>query len=465
MQKVSYHFLKSPGTRKYLMIRVQLISPLLKDKTGYSQIYRSPNTGLALLAALTPPDIFVSILDEMYDSIDFDHWTDLIGISVTSKTAARAYEIADQFRKRRVPVVLGGIHPTIMPEEALQHADAVVIGEAEETWNRVLDDCKKGQLKPIYRSSKLPSLDNLPFPKRELFRSDRYDFTNLLQTSRGCPYSCHFCSISRLYGKGVRVRPVEQIIAEIKSLPGERLFFIDDNIVGNPEHAKTLLSRLVPLKKKWIAQASVTVTNDETFLKLLHKSGCQGLFIGFESTSLESLEDANKKWNAKTDYYESVRKLHDNGISLVGSFIVGFDSDRKSCFERLLDFIVKSKMEAADLGILTPYPGTFLYDRFKKERRLIDDHWWLKYKGEDVVFLPKQMTREELYEGWVWMMREFHKSIPTFKRMLTGIARRSVFANVLNYKVNIGYRRNAYAVPDDPIKLSTDDLAANTIKE
>ena len=436
-------------------MRVQLISPFLEDKTGYPHIYRFPNTGLALLAALTPADIEISILDEMYDTVNFDLKVDLVGLTVTSKTVARAYQIADQFRSRSVTVVLGGIHPTILPGEAIQHADAVVIGESEDLWGRVLKDIKNGLLSRFYRADQFPSLSNLPIARRELFKSHRYDFVNLVQTSRGCPYACHFCSISKIYGKGVRSRPVDEIIEEIKTLQGDRLFFIDDNIVGRPDHAEQWLTRLAPLKKKWIAQASVTVAHNDRLLRLLQKSGCQGLFIGFETISAEGLKEANKKWNMNRDYLETIHKLHDHGISLVGSFIVGFDSDDRSCFERMLDFAIKSRMEAADFGVLTPYPGTVLYDRLKKEGRLIDDRWWLKYKSEDVVYMPKQMTREDLYEGWISMMREYY-TIPTiFKRCSTGINRRSLFANVLNYKVNMGYRRNAYAMPDEPAKPAT----------
>jgi len=431
-------------------MRVQLISPFVEDKTGYPQIYRFPNTGLALLAALTPPDIDVSIIDEMYDTVDFDREVDLVGIAVTSKTVAGAYQLADQFRSRRVAVVLGGIHPTILPNEAIQHADAVVIGEAEDLWGKVLKDFQNGRLRQFYRADQFHSLANLPIARRELFKSRRCDFVNLVQTSRGCPYACHFCSISKIYGKGVRSRPVDEIIEEIMTLQGDRLFFIDDNIVGRPDHAEKWLTRLVPLRKKWIAQASVTAAQNDILLRLLQKSGCQGLFIGFETTSLEGLKEANKKWNMNADYFETVKKLHDHGISLVGSFIVGFDSDDASCFDSILDFAIKSRMEAADFGVLTPYPGTVLYERLKKQRRLIDDDWWLKYKGEDVVYTPKQMTREELYEGWVSMMREYYTIPSTFRRCSTGIKRRSLFANVLNYKVNMGYRRNAYAMPDEP---------------
>ena len=191
-----------------------------------------------------------------------------MGITVNTKTVVRAYEVADEFRSRNVPVVLGGIHPTAVPAEASQHADAVVIGEAEGVWTQVLQDCRNGRLETFYGSG-LPSLENFPFPRRELFQRDKYFTVNTVQTSRGCPYACHFCSVSILYGRGVRLRPVDEVIAEIKTLKGRRLFFVDDNIVGRPEYAKELLTKLIPLKKMWIGQASVTVANDMEVLKLL----------------------------------------------------------------------------------------------------------------------------------------------------------------------------------------------------
>jgi radical SAM superfamily enzyme YgiQ (UPF0313 family) len=408
---------------------------------------------LALLAGITPAGIDISITDELVGPIDFDREVDLVGITVNTKTAVRAYEIADEFRNRSVPVVLGGIHPTTVPHEAIQHADALVIGEAESVWMQVLEDCKDGKLNTFYRSDKFPNFGNSPLPRRDIFQGDKYDTINLVQTSRGCPYACHFCSISALYGKGIRLRPVDDVIAEIETLKGNELFFVDDNIAGKPERAKQLFARLVPLKKKWIGQASVAIANEEEIPRLLHKSGCQGLFIGFETTTVDSLKEVGKKQNLQNNYSETIKRLHDNGISIVGSFILGFDSEDKSCFQRLLDFAVRSKIDVADFSVLTPYPGTVLYKRMKEEKRLIYDEWWLKYEGNDVVYRPKLMTREELHEGWLWTIKEFYKLRPILKRCIQGVSRRSFLGNILNWRVNMGYRGVAYAMAEESIDL------------
>lgn len=436
-----------------LAMKIELISPSLRNPRNIGKAFHLPQMALALIASLTPPDIDISITDELVQPIDFDKQADLVGITVNTKTAVRAYEIADEFRSRNVPVVFGGIHPKVAQHEAIQHANALVLGEAEGIWEQLLEDFRSGTLKTFYRSDRFPSLENFPLPRRELFHRVKYDTINLVQTSRGCPYACQFCSVSILYGKGVRLRPINDIIAEIKTLKGNKLLFVDDNIVGRTGYVKQLLTRLMPLKKKWIGQASVTVANKEEMLKLLHKSGCQGLFVGFETNSIDSLMEVGKIQNVNNDYFESIKKLHDNGISVLGSFIVGFDYDDKSCFERLLEFVVKSKIDVVDLGILTPYPGTVLYERMKKEKRLLNNKWWLKYDAEEVVYNPKLMTREELYQGWISTLRELYKLCPTLKRWIGGLGRRSFSGNILNWKANMAYRMNANAVPDESIIL------------
>jgi radical SAM superfamily enzyme YgiQ (UPF0313 family) len=429
-------------------MKIDLITPCLKDPGKGLTAFAFPPLGLGLLAAITPADTDVSITDDLVQPVDFDTEADLVGITVSTKTAVRAYEIADEFRRRSVPVVLGGIHPTVAPQEAIQHADAIVVGEAEGVWKQLLDDCKSSKLKRIYHSDKFPLLDNSPHPRRELFQRDKYFTINGIQTSRGCPFSCDFCSVTTIYGSNVRLRPVDDVVGEIKTLKGNNIFFIDDNIVGRPEYAKQLFTRLIPLKKKWFGQASVTVANDEEILKLLRESGCLGLFMGFETTTLESLKEIGKNQNVGNNYFETVKKLHDNGVSIVASFIIGLDNDDKSCFERLLNFSVKSKIDVADFHLVTPYPGTVLYKRLKEEKRLIDNEWWLKYDVSDVVFRPKLMSREELRQGWRWTAKEFYKLRPTLKRCIGGLGKRTLLGNFLNWKVNMGYRLGAYSLSE-----------------
>lgn len=446
-------------------MKIELISPLMRSPRNIGEAFHLPQMSLALLASLTPPEIDISITDELVQPIDFDKEADLVGITVNTKTARRAYEIADEFRSRSVPVVLGGIHPIVARHEAVQHANAIVLGEAEGKWMRLLEDFRNGSLKTVYSSDKFPSLELSPFPRRELFQSDKYDTVNLVQTSRGCPYACHFCSVSSLYGKGVRLRPVDNVIAEIKTLKGNKLFFVDDNIVGRTGYAKQLFTRLIPLKKKWIGQASITVANKKEMLKLLHKSGCEGLFVGFETNSIDTLEEIGKIQNINTNYFESVKKLHDNGISILGSFMVGFDNDDKSCFENLLEFVVTSKIDVVDISILTPYPGTVLYERLKAQKRLINDKWWLKYYADEVVYKPKLMTREELFQGRISTLREIYKIGPTLKRWIRSLSRPSLFGIIINWKGNMGYRMHAYAEAKDELDLSENALELETTKK
>ncbi|MGD9078637.1 MAG: radical SAM protein [Desulfobacterales bacterium] len=439
-------------------MKIELISPLMRSPRNIGEAFHLPQMSLALLASLTPPEIDVSITDELVQPIDFNKEADLIGITVNTKTALRAYEIADRYRSRGVPVVLGGIHPKVARHEAMQHANAIVLGEAEGKWMQLLEDFRNDRLKTVYGSDKFPSLKLSPFPKRELFQSDKYDTLNLVQTSRGCPYTCHFCSVSSHYGKGIRMRPVDSVIAEIKTLKGNEIFFVDDNIVGKSQNARQLFTRLIPLKKKWIGQASITVANKKKLLKLLHKSGCEGLFVGFETNSIDSLEEIGKLQNIKTNYIESIKMLHDNGISVLGSFIVGFDSDDKSCFENLAEFVVRSKIDVVDISILTPYPGTVLYEKMKAQRRLLEDKWWLKYHADEVVFKPKLMTREELYQGRISTLREIYKIGPTLKRWIRSLSRPSLFGMMINWKGNMGYRIHAYADAKNEIDLSENAL-------
>jgi len=428
-------------------MKIELISPFLRIQRNIGEAFHLPQMALALIAKLTPPEIDISITDELVQPIAFDKKIDLVGITVNTKTAVRAYEIADKFQNRGIPVVLGGIHPKVAPLEAIKHADALILGEAEGLWQQLLEDFKKKELKKFYNSDVFPDLSNCPFPRRDLFQRDQYLTINLIQTSRGCPYACHFCSVSTLYGKGIRFRPVDNVIKEIETLNGNDLFFVDDNVVGKKKYAKQFLARLEPLKKKWIGQAPVTVANDDEILKLLQKSGCEGLFVGFETNSIASLKEVGKVQNLNNNYFESIKKFHDQGISILGSFIVGFDNDDKYSFEGLLEFVFKGNIDIVDISMLTPYPETVLYNKLKKEKRLIDDRWWLKYDSEDVVFKPRLMTREELYEGRVWALKEFYKIRPIFSRLLQGIGRRSLFGHMINWKANMGYRMNAYAVP------------------
>jgi radical SAM superfamily enzyme YgiQ (UPF0313 family) len=291
---------------------------------------------------LTGDDWDISIVDENAEPLDFSDLPDLAAISVMTPLAKRAYEIADNFRSNGVQVVLGGIHPTMMKDEAIQ----------------VLSDFKWGKLKPVYSSTDFCSLAGLQFPKRELLNRKAYFFINTIQTTRGCPFDCEFCSVTSFYGRTYRVRPVEEVVREVEHMGGGFVFFVDDNIVGKPAYAKELFRALAPLDVKWFSQASLSIVKDRELLDLAQKSGCRGLFIGFESLSQEALKAMGKSANRVEEYKESIKKLHDHGIGIQGSFIFGTDQDDQSVFSDVLRFIEKTHIEAALFSVLTPFPGT-----------------------------------------------------------------------------------------------------------
>ena len=270
-------------------MKLELIVPATKENPKKRMKILTPPLGMATVAALTPPGFEISLTDENVTTVDFEKEVDLVGITALTCTVHRAYQIADTFRNRGVKVVMGGIHPSIMPEEASQHADAVVVGEAEGIWTDVIEDFKANKLRRIYRQDKLPNLVGLPIPRRDLYAKGAYYFRNTLWATRGCPYSCSFCSVSTIYGRKYRCRPVNEIIKEIETLDRSKIIgFVDDNIVGNPRFTKRLFRALIPYKIKWVAQCSVTIASDDELLKLAADSGCIELFIGFESLSQET---------------------------------------------------------------------------------------------------------------------------------------------------------------------------------
>ena len=377
-----------------------------------------PPLTLPYLASITPPDIDVSIIDENVDEINFDKQVDLVGISVMTMSAPRGYQIAESFRKRGAVVVLGGIHPTMMPEEALQHSDAVVIGEAEDVWQELLMDFQKGDMKKIYRRNKPCELSGLAHPRRDLLNKNAYFTTNVVQTTRGCPNNCDFCSITRFFGGKYRNRPVEDVIKEIENLSGRSLFFADADIAGNRSYAKKLFEALIPLKKIWASDAGIRIAKDEELLSLAGRSGCKCLYIGFESLSPASLQEVGKSQNIVMEYKEAINKIHQYGIMVSGGFIFGFDNDDESVFEKTVEFAIQSKIDFADFNVLCPYPGTRLYDRMLGEQRIIETDWG-KYCGYNVVFQPKQMSVEILQNGCIWSWKQFYSSKSILKRFLS----------------------------------------------
>ena len=377
-------------------------------------------TGPAIAASI-PPDVEVSLSDQTVDAIDFDKDVDMVAISTRTSTALESYRIADTFRKRRkdVTVIMGGIHASMVPEEAIRHAHSVVIGESEELWPVIIDDYRKGSLREFYRCARLPDLGRLPPPRRELVTGKSLYVFNALQTTRGCPYHCNFCSVRLFSGGEYRTRPVGDVIDEIRRIRSRYLFFLDDNPTGNVPYAKELFGRMIGLRKQWFTQAHVSIADDDELLLLAKRAGLTMVAIGFESVVEQSLASAQKPNVSPRKYRENIRKIQKHGIIVLGSFIFGFDWDEADVFERTLRFAQECKIDGASFHVLTPYPGTALYHQLKQEGRLIDSLGWDKYDTTQAVFLPKRMGQDprRLEEGCRWAYREFYSPRSIFKRL------------------------------------------------
>jgi radical SAM superfamily enzyme YgiQ (UPF0313 family) len=396
-------------------MKIELIVPAVEENA------RIPNLALPILAVLSPTDAQISFTDELLNPINLEKdlkEVDLVGITVLSKTALRAYKIADAYRKKGIPVVLGGIHSSALPEEAKKHADSVVIGEAEEVWPHLIEDARMRNLKPFYQQEGYTELSKIPIPRRNILPRRGYLPLDVVQVTRGCPFRCEFCTVQNFFGEAYRFRPISDVVDEIRRLPHRWMMFNDDNIIGNPSYSKELLKALVPLKKKWFGQASLSGLKNVENIEWLAKSGCTSLFIGFESLSKKNLMTSKKFQNDPSEYREIIESLHRHGIAICGSFVFGFDEDDPSVFEETVSFAIQTKLFSAVFMILTPYPGTALYHRVKNEGRLVQDQWWLLEKPEDSApyFLPMKMSTEALREGWKKAWKEFNAFPSIWKR-------------------------------------------------
>ncbi|HLP61662.1 MAG TPA: radical SAM protein, partial [Candidatus Deferrimicrobium sp.] len=318
--------------------------------------------------------------------------------------------------------------------ECLQHVDAVVVGEAENVWPQLIEDFRVGKLKPIYRSPQA-QLVNTPVPRWDLMRNNRYIIKRSLTATRGCLNRCEFCSIFPAVGPGFRMRPVEEVVRDIVAGEKRRVMFWDDNIIANPEYARSLFTALKPLNIRWLSQATFNFSQDESLIKLAYRSGLRGIFLGIESLSSSSLNEANKSFNSVNRYKEGIKRLHDNGIGISAGFVFGFDNDDLTVFERTLEFALETGIDACNFKILTPYPGTPLYDRLDRQGRIIDKDW-SHYRGKThVVFTPKNMTPEELLDGFKWARRQCYNWTSIFRRLSK--SRTSLLNGI---PMNMGYR-------------------------
>lgn len=381
-------------------------------KNFWDNYIDAAGSSLAVIASLTPSDNEVKIIDDAFETIDFDEKFDVVGISTMTPQSARAFEIADTFRKKGVTVVIGGIHATVMPKETKEHCDSVFVGEAEDTWPLFIDDFKNGKISEIYKATKPVDLTKLPIPRYDLLKRKSYALI-WIQTSRGCPHDCEFCGSSRVYGFRFRHKSIEQIVNEVslvhKLWPNARKCFGDDNFFVDRTFSKKLLTHLERLNFRWFAQTDISIAKDEMLLNAARKAGCTTLFVGFETVSKKSLASINRNsWKSKylETYPEVVRKIQSKGIGVAAGFIIGFDNDTKETADDIINFIIDNNVFITQMAILTPVPGTRLYERLQKEGRLLNIPW--RYNpGSEVRFIPKNMTVEELEAAF----RKIYKKI------------------------------------------------------
>lgn len=374
----------------------------------------------AILAGQTPPEVEVALVDERLEPIPWHEPADLVALTVETFTARRAYQIAARFRQRGIPVVMGGYHPTLLPAEAGQYADAVVVGDAESIWPQVIRDARAGRLRPVYRQPESPALAGFK-PDRAIFRGKRYAPLALVQYGRGCRFACDFCSIHAFYGPHYYHRPVGEVVAEIEALERRLIFLVDDNILTDTNKARELFQALIPLKIQWACQVSIDVAGQADLLDLMARSGCFLALIGFESLDERNLAQMKKQWNLKHgDYATAISKFYDRGMMLYATFVLGYDYDTVDSFDITLDFALRSKFALANFNPLMPMPGTGLYRRLLAEGRLIYDRWWLApgFRYGQAMFHPRGMTAAELERGCFRARREFNRYSSILSRAL-----------------------------------------------
>jgi radical SAM superfamily enzyme YgiQ (UPF0313 family) len=401
-------------------MNIKLIAPHDQNLISSAEMFKIRRLNLPLLAALTPPEHAVEIIDEAF-SPDTGGCADLVGITVVTDLARRAYYIADTYRQQGVKVVMGGIHPTVLPGEALQHADAVVVGEAEAVWSELLSDTVSGRMKKLYSANKFAELRGMPQPQWDLYpRPVCRSYTPIpfcVETSRGCPYECEFCSIGTVSGRQCRFRPPEEVVAEIAAVDHPYLFFVDDTLALNRSLAKEVFRAMAPLRRQWAGQGGVALAEDLELLKLMKRSGCVGLLIGFESVQKGKESGMRKIKTLKIDFQEAMRRFHGEGLTILGAFIFGFDHEDTDVFDQTFDFIMKCHLDCLELRILTPFPGTRLYARQLREGRLFDPRWWLQgYPPDTLLFRPRGMRSEDLLEGFDRLNREVYSLRAIVKR-------------------------------------------------
>jgi radical SAM superfamily enzyme YgiQ (UPF0313 family) len=421
-------------------MKIALISPkgpLYRHRGGiFRRTLRYAPLTLTTLAALIPMDLQaeVTIHDEGIEDIDLQMAPDLMGMTVITGSAPRAYKLADHFRVRSVPVVLGGPHVTLMPEEAAQHADVIVTGYAEQTWPQLLRDFDAGTTKPRYDQNENFTLVGQPFPRRDLVKRFGYSTINTIEATRACIHNCDFCVVPTAWGSQPFQKPVGEVVDDIRQMRSRRVIFLDLNLIADLDYANRLFEALIPLKIRWFGLATLLLAFDNDLLDLVARSGCRGLLIGFESLSRKNLHSSSKGFNDPDQYKEAMEKFHQHKISIMGAFVFGMDEDRPDVFSKTAQFAIDSKIDLPRYAIVTPFPGTRLYERLKSEGRILTEDW-SQYDGQHVVFQPANMSVEELVSGTeiAWKCTYSY----------SGMAKRLAWSNrepLISLAANLGYR-------------------------
>ena len=441
-------------------MRLTIVHPCIGRKRGqhYIRTWQMECLPAATLAGLTPEDVEVRFYDDRMERVPFDEPTDLVAISVETYTARRSYQIASEYRSRGVPVVMGGFHASLCPDEVSQYAEAVVVGEAEEIWPRLVDDFRHGCMEPVYRAERRPSLRGMR-PDRRIFRGKRYLPIGLVEAGRGCHFRCEFCAVQSMFANTQTRRPLDEVLAEVASIRDYKklFFFVDDNITSNMAEAKAFFRELAPLGIRWVSQSSINAAHDEEFLELLTESGCQGVLIGFESLNPVALAAMNKSFNTMRGGYEAaLRNLRKHRLRLYATFIFGYDADTADSFAHATEFAKAHRFYIAAFNHLTPFPGTPLYARLENQRRLLFERWWLddSYRYNMVPFRPATMDPEALQEQCLRARRAFYGWSSIIRRGFDDVNRSDAFMFRSFFPINSmlridTMRRDLFPLGDD----------------